>query len=458
MLELPHWAEWFSVDRAPDGETVRHRVLFGGRGGAKSTTIAYMLVVRARQGREQILCLREFQNSIRDSSKKLIEQCIDDLGWGAKGDRFFTSTANEIRGRNGSRFSFLGLAGREASIKSLEGYTIASIEEAATISQVSIDALIPTIRREGSEIWWAYNPRFSTDPVDQMFRGSFGPPPGTVLLEIHWRDNPWFPKVLQRDMEYDRQRDPAKYRHIWEGAYLERDDARVFHNWSIRPFDAPADAVFRFGCDWGYARDPTVLVRCFLGRWDGEPGASAVVADAKGDCLFVDHEAYAIRCEIDDMPALFAGYDKGREKTRWANVHRYSGVPEALKWPIIADSSRPDLISKLQHLGFRIEPAKKGKDSIEEGIEFLQNYQIYVHPRCRHTADELASYRWKVDRQTGIILPQLQDANNHVIDALRYALEGVRTMQSSSFEFMSAGPSVILEMTDRFGAPGGLAY
>lgn len=283
-VNLPAWAQWLDVPRAEDRLSVRHRVLLGGRGGGKSWTIAHKLVERAWHGQQRILCTREFQNSIRDSSKKLIEDVIDRLGLGAGGSGFFTVTEKEIRGKNGSTFSFMGLKGKDSAIKSVEGYTLVWVEEAATVSQASIDALVPTIRREGSEIWWSYNPRYRTDPVDAMFRSPRGAPPGSIVLIVRGTDNPWFPEVLRRDMEYDRIRDPEKHAHIWNGNYLERSEARVFHNWSVGRFEVPDDALFRFGADWGYAVDPTVLVRCFIGRLEGEPFASDVIADQQGRC------------------------------------------------------------------------------------------------------------------------------------------------------------------------------
>lgn len=438
-IKLPEWSVWFDVLRAPDGKSVRHRVLLGGRGGAKSWTIAEKLMERAISRPERILCTREYQNSIRDSSKKLIDDMINRLGYGALGNGFFVSTEKEIRGRNGSVFTFIGLNGKDASIKSLEGYTLAWVEEAATLSQSSIDALIPTIRQERSEIWWSYNPRFATDPVDQMFRGK-ARPPGSIVVEVHWNDNPWFPDVLQRDMEYDRIRDPDKHAHVWLGAYVQRSEAKVFRNWWAMPFETPDDAVLRLGGDWGYSQDPTVLVRCFLGRWAGEPGMSEVIADSRGKCLFIDYEAYKVGCEIDETPALFAGSDPRGDPERWRNPYGHRGIPGASRWPITADSSRPETISYMKGKGFTINPAVKGKDSVEEGITFLQGHDIYVHPRCRHAIVELTHYSWKVDKLTGEILPKLADDNNHVIDALRYALEGARRAGSGKFEFMSAGP------------------
>lgn len=445
-VDLPDWAQWLDVRRNKEREPVRHRVLFGGRGGAKSWTIAYKIVERARTSPMRILCTREYQNSIRDSSKKLIEDCIDRMCFGSRGDGFFKVTEHEIRGRNGSQITFLGLNGRDAAIKSLEGYDLAWVEEAATLTQSSLDALIPTIRKAGSEIWWSYNPRFASDPVDQMFRGQM-PPPGTVLLEVHHFDNPWFPDVLRRDMEYDRLRDPEKHAHIWHGQYVIRSEAQVFRNWMQMPFEAPSDALFRFGADRGFSRDPTVLVRCFIGRWAGMPGASAVIADPKGGCLFIDYEAYAIGCPIDATPALFAGTDT-RSPRRWDNKLGHRGIEGALRTKITADSARPETIDYMAARGFSIVPAIKGTGSVEDGIEFLQSYDIVVHPRCAHLVDELIHYSWAIDRQTDEILPKLADKHNHVIDALRYALEGARKARSGALGIMSAGRRV---MADAYG-------
>jgi phage terminase large subunit len=373
-INLPEWEAWLDEPVAEDGEPVRHRVLFGGRGGGKSRTIAYKLVERALLSKQRILCTREVQNSIRDSSKKLIEDVIDLMGLGARGTRLFTVTANEIRARNGSTFSFMGLNGKDSAIKSLEGYTLVWVEEAASVSQASIDALVPTIRAEGSEIWWSYNPRYATDPVDRMFRGAHKPP-GSIVIEVYHYDNPWFPGVLKRDMEYDRQRDPEKYAHIWLGQYIQRSEARIFNNWREHYFEAPADARFRFGADFGFAKDPTGLLRCFIGRWEGVPYESAIIADPNGRCIFVDQEAYAVGCPIVELPALFAGSDV-RRPARWGNPDLHPRIDGALRFEITADSSRPETIDHLTRLGFNIRGAIKGPRSIEDGIEYLKGYDI----------------------------------------------------------------------------------
>jgi phage terminase large subunit len=382
-VQIPEAFDFLFQDEA------RYRASYGGRGSAKSHSFAFALVVKARERPLRILCAREIQKSIRDSVKRLLDDKIEEAGFRG----FFQSTDTEIRGANGSLFLFAGLRTNADAVKSTEGIDIAWVEEANKVSQRSLDLLIPTIRKPGSEIWFTWNPEHPTDPVDAMFRGKAGPPPRSLVRQVNWDDNPFFPPVLQGDMEWDRQRDPEKFAHIWGGAYLRNSEARVFKNWRVEEFETPPDARFYFGADWGFSVDPTVLVRAFI----------------VGRTLFVDREAYKVGVEIDRTPALF------------------DTIPGSRRWPITADSSRPETISYMQHHGFgNVGAALKGAGSVEDGIEFLKNYDIVVHPDCRHTADELTFYSWKVDPLTGEVLPVLADKHNHVIDALRYAVEGLR--------------------------------
>lgn len=383
-VELPKWAEQLF-------RPSRFKAAWGGRGGGKSRSVASALVLKALQGPERVLCAREVQKSIKDSSKRLLDDEIERMGVGA----FFDSTESEIRGANGSLFIFAGLRGNASQIKSLEGVTIAWVDEAQTITQASIDTLIPTIRAPNSEIWLTWNPLRADDPVDAMFRGET-PPPGSMVIEVQHDDNPWFPEELRVQMEWQRERDFDKYLHIWRGAYWKNSEARVFKNWRVGSeveFEGHGVAEYRLGADFGYSIDPSCLVRCYI----------------RGAQLFVDHESYMIGCEIIQLPELF-----GR-------------VPDADKWPITADSSRPETISYLRSHGFpKIRPSIKGAGSVEEGISFLQSFDIVIHPRCKHVAEELSTYSYKTDSLTGEPIPQLQDKNNHLIDALRYACEGAR--------------------------------
>jgi phage terminase large subunit len=449
--EMPQWAMWLRVTTNLAGEPVRHRVAFGGRGGAKSWTFAEEALIRGTKRAERVLCTREFQRSIRDSVHRLLVDAINRMGLGVLGNGFYFATDKEIRGANGTLFIFQGLHRNENGIKSLEGITICWVEEARSVSQESIDTLIPTIRQPGAEIWWSYNPKHPTDPVDKMFRGEAGPPPGSVIINVNWWDNPWFPDVLRRDMEYDARRDPDKYAHIWLGAYLQHSEAKVFRRWKIMNFETPADALIRQGADWGFAQDPTVLVQAFIGRWSGEPWNSEPVFDWQGRVLFVRREVWAVGCPVDELPALFAGTQDGipKERRRWENPRGWPGLPDATKWKTVADTARPELIAYMKARGFNIEAAAKGAGSVEDGIEFLRGYDICVHPSCTHVADELTHYSYVVDKLTGEVLPKLADKDNHTIDALRYALEAVRKAGSGRVDYASAGTRVTMHGGDR---------
>lgn len=335
------------------------------------------------------VCLREIQKSLKFSVKKLLENKIADMNAGL----YFEVQNEQIKTRQGGVIIFQGMQDHTSdSIKSLEGFKRAWFEEAQTASQRSLDLLRPTIRAPGSELWFSWNPRFATDPVDMLLRGDVLPP-GAVVVEANYTDNPWLPQELIDEMEYDKRRDPDKYAHIWLGKYQQNSEARVFRNWTIEEFERPAGTVHRLGADWGFSVDPSVLVRC----------------DIDGRRLYVDYEAHMVGCEIDQLPDLF------------------DRVPESRKWFISADSARPETISYMQKHGYpKINAAIKGPKSVEEGVEFLKSYDIVVHPRCKHLIDELTLYSYKTDPLTGKILPILEDKHNHVIDSLRYACEAAR--------------------------------
>ena len=367
----------------------RYKGAYGGRGSGKSHFFAEMLVERCLMAKTDAVCVREIQKSLAQSVKKLIELKIESLG---VSDRF-RILQTHIECDNGGMIIFQGMQNHTAdSIKSLEGYDIAWVEEAQSLSQRSLDLLRPTIRKDGSEIWFSWNPNENTDPVDAFLRCD-NPPPDSIVVKANYRDNPWFPDVLKAEAEYDQTRDPDKFAHVWLGEYVKNSDSRVFKNWRIEDFEAPPGAEFRLGADWGFAVDPSVLLR----------------ARIEGRNLYIDYEAYMVGCEIDRLPDLF------------------DRVPDSRKWFITADSARPETISYMRNHGYpKINAAIKGAKSIEEGIEWLQSFDIIVHPRCKHLIDELTLYSYKTEPLTGEILPILEDKNNHLIDALRYACEGAR--------------------------------
>lgn len=367
----------------------RYKGAWGGRGSGKSHFFAELLIEQQIMRKADAVCIREVQRTLNQSVKKLLENKIQALNCGA----YFEVQDKRIISKNGGITIFEGMQNHTAdSIKSLEGFDIAWVEEAQSLSQRSLDLLRPTIRKPNSELWFSWNPRHETDPVDLLLRGE-EPPPDAVVVKANYRDNPWLPDVLRSELEYDQKRDPDKFAHVWLGEYERNSEARVFKNWRIEEFDTNPDWVIRQGADWGYSIDPSVLVQCAI----------------EGRTLYVIDEVYRVGCEIDLLPDLFRT------------------LKDAEKWTTTADSSRPETISYMQRHGFkRMLPAVKGARSLEEGIEFLRSFDIVVHPRCKHTIDELTLYSYDTDPLTGQVIPKLKDKDNHVIDALRYACEAAR--------------------------------
>ena len=351
----------------------------------------------------RIVCVREVQRSIADSVKQLLEDKIAAYGF----EGLFESVEAEIRATNGSRIIFRGMQNHTAaSIKSLEGFDVAWVEEAQTISQRSLDLLTPTIRKNGSEIWFSWNPENEDDPVDVFLRKE--PPENAYVAKVNWDDNPWFPDELRGDMERDRRRDPDKFAHVWGGEYRGLSEARVFRNWRVGECEPPENVTWYYGADWGFANDPTAALRCcFIGD----------------DTLYIDAEAYELGVPMEGLPVLL------------------NGVPGAAKWPMRGDSARPETIDYVRRHGFpKIRGAKKGKGSVEDGVAFIQSYDVVIHPACVNTIREFKRYAYKTDKQTGEILPAIEDKHNHAIDALRYATEQLHSKTRTTNKTMVETP------------------
>jgi len=374
-------------------QPARYKGAHGGRGGGKSHFFADQIVEKASWFPVRVVCLREFQRSLAHSMKALLELKIRTQG---VSDRFEVQKT-QIRGASGSLIIFEGMQSHTAdSIKSLEDFDIACFMEAHRASAYSMEILRPTIRKPGSEIWFDWNRSKESDPVEQLFYGD-SPHPDAQVVEVNWRDNPWLPDVLLREMRYDRSRGTDRFSHVWEGKFQRHSEARVFRNWRIVEFtedDLAGASGPYFGGDWGFASDPNVLVRIW-------------VNEAK-HTIYIDYEAYELGCKIRDTPAM------------------YDRVPGSRHHKIIADSARPETIDYMRDHKFNIVGAKKGKGSVMEGVDFIQSYDIQVHPRCSHTIRELENYSYKVDKLTNEVSLVLADDHNHVIDSVRYALENVR--------------------------------
>ena len=389
----------------------RGTVIYGGRGSAKSWSVAAFLVLMAASNKYRILCCREVQVSIKDSVHTLLKDTIYRL----KLQGIFEITDVSIRcPATGSEFIFKGLKHNINDIRSTEGIDICWVEEAHAVSEDSWRALIPTIRKAGSRIIITFNPDLESDATYQRF--VIHCPTGYEALKINYDENPFLSAEVLAEASYDKEVNPEAYDNVWLGNVRKHSEAQVFaKKYEVREFKIPTrNEVDRFfiGVDWGFAKDPTTIVLSFI----------------REGYLYICREGYGV------------GVDTG-------NIARdiFSKVPEAAdKWPIYADCARPETISfirtrrwnvmqdgKPREVFYNIQPAKKWKGSVEDGIAYLKGFKkIIIHPSCVHTKMEFDNYSYEVDKNNGDVLPKLVDKYNHCIDAIRYSLDGYITNHS----------------------------
>jgi phage terminase large subunit len=377
----------------------RYKSAYGGRGRGASWSFARVLVTKASYEKKRILCTREYQNSIKDSVYKILVDQIALLGL----SDYYNINKTEITSRIGSEFLFKGLQ-HPLEIKSIEGIDYVWLEEAQNVSEDSWKFLIPTIRKDNSEIWLSWNTGLVTDPTYVRFVTN--KPDDCIAKLLTYKDNPYFSEVLKKEMEHDKKVDYDAYMHIWEGQPLKLSEALVFKNkFVVEDFDSPFDAKYYYGADWGFANDPIALVRSFI----------------IGDELYIDYEACGVGVEFEEIPQLF------------------DSVPGSRNHEIPADSSRPETISYVKRQGFSVKACRKVATTkagfVQDGISFIRKFKkIHIHTRCKHTKDEFEHYSYKTDKKTGEILPILLDSFNHVIDALRYSLEDLIQGQFTDWE------------------------
>lgn len=376
----------------------RYKGLKGGRGSGKSHFFAEDVVERMILNPDHnVVCIREIQKSLKFSAKKLVEDKIKEF----QASHLFDINLTEIRRIGGTGVMiFQGMQDHTAdSIKSLEGFNTAWVEEAQSISARSLELLLPTIRAEGSEILFSWNPYDEDDPVEQLFKEESD---SSICIHINYTQNKLLPQTLKDEAERHLKNNPDTFSHVWLGEYRKLSAAQIFKNYEIREFEAPYGTEFLHGADWGFSNDPNAINRLWI----------------DGKTIYIDYEAHGEHTEIDDIPEL------------------WETIPDIKQWQVRADNARPELISHMKRKGFRVMPSEKGAGSVEAGISFLLNYKIVIHPRCKHTAKEFSKYSYKVHRLTGDILPEVVDDWNHHIDAIRYAIEPMIKNKANLFANM----------------------
>jgi phage terminase large subunit len=358
----------------------RYKGAYGGRGGAKSHFFAEQIIIKCFTSPTRVVCIREVQNSIKDSVKQLLSDKINHFGLGTE----FEVLDSEIRCKNGSFIIFKGMQSYNATnIKSLEAFNIAWVEEAQTLSQLSLDMLRPTLREDGSELWFSWNPRFKTDPVDKFFRKQ--PPAEAISVLINWRDNPWFPKVLMDEMLHDFEIDEDKAEHVWNGAYgslqgsilgklvgrAERE-GRIHNNVAYDKEGSPifisSDIGFYDTASWWYWQPKP---RGFsLLKYEGESGF-----DADDWIPRIEDNLLTIGVKKDMLGKIWLPHD-AKVKTfqsKHSTVEKFLTKFGAGKVGIVPISKKSDQISAARNVLPRCE---FHKDNCEKGLDGLMAWEF----------------------------------------------------------------------------------
>lgn len=371
----------------------REAAIFGGRGSLKSHTVARYLLIRARMEKTRVACFREFQNSIAESSHQLLSDLIHKYKLND-----FQVTDNAIVSRvNGSDFLFKGLHHNEQSIKSIEGVNVAWCEESQTISEKSIEVLTPTIREPGSQIIYTYNRLLEEDPVHKrlVIEGR----PNTLVINVNYDvaiKYGWFPEVLRIEMEDDKEKRPDLYKHKWLGEpyNLER---QIYKDWAIID-DVPHEArLKRYGLDFGYSVDPTVI-----------------------EAIYEYNGGFVIDERV---------YQKGLSNRSIADI--LNNMDKAL---VIADGAEPKSIDEIASYGVVIQGSTKGQGSVYQGIQYVQDQRISITRRSVKTIKARQNYMFRVDRD-GKVINEPDDTVHewsNPMDAIRYGLEGTKVLQTGT--------------------------
>lgn len=419
----------------------RYKGAYGGRGGAKSHFYAEQIVIRCVAYPTRAVCIREVQNSIKDSVRQLLVDKIAKFGLNSA----FEVLDSEIRGPNGSIIIFKGMQSYNAdNIKSLEAYDIAWVEEAQTLSQHSLDMLRPTLRKEGSELWFSWNPRYKTDPVDIFFRKQKRD--NAKAVEVNWRDNPWFPAVLRKEMEDDFREDEDKAEHIWNGAYgagkgailakwinkAERE-GRVNNDVLFDPegstFDITSDIGFRDTASWWFWQR-RIKGYALLGYI----GASGMDADDWAPELERKMADWSLPLEMLGKIWLPPDAKAKTFQSKYTTVERFASK------------------FGMRHIG--AIPASKKHDQISAARDIVDKCEFHKE-RCEDGLDGLGAWEFEYNEENNVFSREpLHNWASHPGDAFAYGSQVMKEAPSPAPDtkprHMEVGPGNTMTMNDAF--------
>ena len=376
-------------------EPSRFKIAYGGRGGAKSWAVARTLLLMGAQKPLRVLCAREFQNSISDSVHALLADQVSAMGLSA----FYEVQKTCILGKNGTQISYEGLRHNATKLKSFEGADICWVEEAQTVSKASWEILIPTIRKEGSEIWATLNPSLDTDETYKRF--ILNPPPYAAVVKVNWQDNPWFPDVLKQEMEYLKEKDYDAYLNVWEGHCRQVLDGAIY----AKELRAAQDGgrIGRIPVE----NSKPVDVYFDLGRAD------------KTAAWFVQQVGLEFRV-VDYMEDRGFAWSHYLKKLRERNyLYGTINLPHDGKHEQLA--SDRTIEQQTMDAGFQCHVIPVA--SIESGIEaarLIFNRCWFDEVKCADGVQSLRHYRYEISDDGQWSRKPLHDEHSHAADAFRY--------------------------------------
>lgn len=386
---------------APFLQPARHKAAYGGRGGSKSWFFGDEAVERTLGGQRGV-CIREVQNSLSESCHQLIVDCIARRGLG----HHFTVTKEEIRcDRTGGRIIFRGMNQyNSTNIKSLEGFDWAWVEEAQDFSQESIDMLVPTIRKDGSELWWSWNPRHETDPVDMMFRQN--PPEDAIVIRIGWQDNPWLPEVLRAEKDALYAKDEEKADWVWGGEYQSISEGAIFGaqmkdaKRDGRLTTVPYDPGFPVWTGWDLGRDDETAI------W---------FAQVKGDVVrIIDY----YQSSLETLPH-YAGVLKSKPYSYGGHFLPHDGNNKT----ILAEHSAKEQLEQLGLGNITVIPRAANMEAVLGDLEKARRMIAmcrFDEKRAAAGVRCLQQYRREYDARLQTFKQRpLHDRNSHGADAFR---------------------------------------
>jgi phage terminase large subunit len=387
----------------------RYKVIHGGRGSAKSWSVARALVSIGATKPIRVLCARETQKSIQESVHRLLKDQIESLGL----DQFYTIQENKILGTNGTEFTFAGIRQQGVfNLKSYEGTDICWVEEAQVVTKKSWDVLIPTIRKPGSEIWVTFNPELDTDETFSRF--VVRPPEESIVIQMNWQDNPWFPPELDKERRQWLDRDPVGYLTTWEGKCRPAVEGAIYAN--------EIEATQREGRIRAVPYDPQLKVHTVWDLGWNDSMSIICVQRVASEVRVIDY--------IEDSHRTIDSYVMQLQERKWnwgTDYIPHDGAHRDFK----SGKSTQEL---LQTLGRNVQVLARGNP--EEGIRlarmiFPRTY--FDADRCTELVNHLKRYRRQINQVTQEAGAPLHDEHSHAADAFRYLAQSLDMMNNDNW-------------------------